>query len=166
MTTRTKLNITIYITSIIGFLNVFSKPLHIPEEIRWLLLIGIFVPIGFAFYLIKVQKREKAGASGTGKVVGNIATALPDKEFQARKQRLLFLTYFYFLCMVISPFAGRFLWPDEVLWRTRNPTGRMVYYVGTVVVFAGLGLYSLWFYRRFVKTHSPKGRDTRDTQRK
>jgi hypothetical protein len=46
-------------------LSVFSKPLHIPEAFQWVLIIGVFVPIGYTFYLIKVQKREKAQASGT-----------------------------------------------------------------------------------------------------
>ena len=73
MTTRTKLNITVYITSIMGLLNVFSKPLHIPESFQWALTIGIFVPIGLIFYFIKVSKREKAEASGTGTTVTNAA---------------------------------------------------------------------------------------------
>jgi hypothetical protein len=40
-------------------LNVFSKPLHIPEAFRWVLMVGVFIPLGFMFYLIKKQKQEK-----------------------------------------------------------------------------------------------------------
>lgn len=77
MTTRTKLAITIYITSIMGLLNVFSKPLHIPQPFRWVLTIGVFIPIGLMFYFIKVQKRERANASGTGETVTNAAAVRP-----------------------------------------------------------------------------------------
>jgi hypothetical protein len=90
VTTRTKLNITVYITCIMMLLNVFSKPLHIPEPFQWALIIGVFVPIGLTFYFIKVQKREKAEASGTGKTVGNSAAANPATEQQKKtKQHLL-----------------------------------------------------------------------------
>ena len=63
MTTRTKLNITINVMSVMMFLNVFSKPLRIPDAFQWILTIGVFVPITFMFYLIRVQKREKAAAN-------------------------------------------------------------------------------------------------------
>lgn len=61
---------------------------------------------------------------------------------------------FFFLLMVTSPFAGPLVYHNE--FARLNHTGRMVYYAGVVVCFGGLGLYALWFYRRFVKTHSPK----------
>lgn len=89
MTTRTKLNITVYITSIMMLLNVFSKPLHIPEAFQWVLTIGVFVPIGFLFYLIKVQKREKAAATGTGTTDTKAAAAgaaTIDSEIEQRKK--------------------------------------------------------------------------------
>ena len=74
-------------------LNVFSKPLHIPEAFQWVLIIGVFVPIGFLFYLIKVQKREKAEASGTGttdtKAAAGVATTDSVTEQRKKtKQRL------------------------------------------------------------------------------
>jgi hypothetical protein len=59
MTTRAKLYITSYTTSAMMLLNVFSKPLHIPEPFQWVLMVGIFIPLGFMFYLIKKQKQEK-----------------------------------------------------------------------------------------------------------
>jgi len=90
MTTRTKLNITIYITSIMMLLNVFSKPLRIPEPFKWALIIGVFGPIGLMFYFIKIQKREKAGASGTGETVASASTANPTTE-QKRIKRNLWL---------------------------------------------------------------------------
>src|SRR4051794_35530203 len=97
MTTRTQLNITVYITSIMMLLSVFSKPLHIPEAFQWVLIIGVFVPLAFTFYLIKVQKREKAEASGTGKTVTNAATASQatvdpaPEQGKKTKQRLLLM---------------------------------------------------------------------------
>lgn len=91
MTTRTKLSITIYITSIMGLLNVFSKPLHIPEPFKWGLIIGIFVPIGLMFYFIKVQKREKADASGTGETITSTSPVNPATEQQRRIKRNLWV---------------------------------------------------------------------------
>jgi hypothetical protein len=91
MTTRTKLSITIYITSIMMLLTVFSKPLHIPEPFKWALTIGVFVPIGLMFYFIKVQKREKADASGTGEIVTVASTANPGTEQQKKIKRNLWL---------------------------------------------------------------------------
>lgn len=59
MTTRTKLYITSYTTSGLMLLNVFSKPLHIPETFQWVLIIGVFVPLGLMFYFIRQQKAER-----------------------------------------------------------------------------------------------------------
>jgi len=72
-------------------LNVFSKPLHISEPFQWVLMIGVFIPIGLTFYFIKVQKREKAGASGTGETVTIAATADPATEQQKKTRRNLLL---------------------------------------------------------------------------
>jgi|SRR6516165_7899684 hypothetical protein len=58
MTTRTKLYITSYTTSALMLLNVFSKPLHIPEAFQWALIFGNFIPIGLMFYLINKRKFE------------------------------------------------------------------------------------------------------------
>lgn len=68
MTTRTKLSITTCVVSLLMFLNVFSKPLHIPQPLQWVLTIGTFLPIGLMFYFIKLQKRERqsGGAHQTG----------------------------------------------------------------------------------------------------
>jgi hypothetical protein len=41
-----------------SFLNVFSKPLHISDVFQWVLIIGLFIPLGFTFYFIKKQKQE------------------------------------------------------------------------------------------------------------
>ena len=42
-------------------LNVFYKPLHIPELFKWVLIIGVFIPLGLTFYFIKKQKQERQG---------------------------------------------------------------------------------------------------------
>jgi len=59
MTTRAQLYIASYTASAMMLLNVFSKPLHIPEPIQWVLILGVFIPLGWLFYLIKKDKREK-----------------------------------------------------------------------------------------------------------
>jgi hypothetical protein len=59
MSTRTKLYITSYTASAMMLLNVFSKPLHIPEAFQWVLIVGAFVPLGLMFYFIKQQKLER-----------------------------------------------------------------------------------------------------------
>src|SRR5579871_5222298 len=58
MTTRTKLNITSYTASAMLLLGVFSKPLHIPETFTWVLILGVFIPLGLLLSLIKQQKLE------------------------------------------------------------------------------------------------------------
>src|SRR5579862_8239562 len=60
MTTRTKLNITSFVASTMMFLNVFSKPLHIPQGIQWVLILGVFVPLALVFRYIKILKQEQA----------------------------------------------------------------------------------------------------------
>lgn len=87
MTTRAKLSVTVYITCIMMLLNVFSKPLHIPGPFQWALIIGVFIPIGLVFYFIKVQKREKAVASGTGETAANPATASSPAARQVTEQQ-------------------------------------------------------------------------------
>src|SRR5437660_73594 len=72
-------------------LNVFSKPLHIPEAFQWVLMIGVFAPIGFLFYLIKVQKRQKAQAASTGKTVIDPAIPNPATEQQKKTKRNLWI---------------------------------------------------------------------------
>jgi len=59
MTTRTKLYIASYTASIMMLLNVFSIPLHIPEVFQWVLIVGVFLPVGLTFYFIKKQKQER-----------------------------------------------------------------------------------------------------------
>jgi RNAse (barnase) inhibitor barstar len=68
-----------------------SKPLHIPEPFQWVLIIGVFVPIGLAFYFIKISKREKAEASGTGETLANPATTSTATEQQKKTKRNLWL---------------------------------------------------------------------------
>jgi uncharacterized membrane protein YeaQ/YmgE (transglycosylase-associated protein family) len=58
MTTRAKLNVTLCATSILMLLSVFSKPLGVPETFEWVLTLGLFIPLGLSFYLIKKQKQE------------------------------------------------------------------------------------------------------------
>jgi hypothetical protein len=72
-------------------LNVFSKPLHIPEPFQWGLIIGVFIPIGLTFYLIKVQKREKTAASGTVETVSNPAIINPETEQKKKTKRNLLI---------------------------------------------------------------------------
>ena len=59
MTTRVKLYIACYTACAMMLLNIFSKPLHIPDLLQWVLIIGVFIPLGWMFYLIKKQKQEK-----------------------------------------------------------------------------------------------------------
>lgn len=59
MTTRVKLYIASYTASTMMLLNVFSKPLHIPEAFQWGLIIGAFIPLGLVFYFTKRRKQEK-----------------------------------------------------------------------------------------------------------
>jgi hypothetical protein len=90
VTTHAKLNITVYVTSIIILLNVFSKPLHMPEPFQWVLIIGVFVPIGMTFYFIKVVKREKAQVAGEAVADATTANAALEQK-NATKKRLLLM---------------------------------------------------------------------------
>lgn len=59
MKTQTKLSIATLVVSAMMMLNVFSKPLHIPQSLQLLIVIGVFIPLAFMFHFIKQQKREK-----------------------------------------------------------------------------------------------------------
>jgi hypothetical protein len=95
MTTRTKLYITSYTASIMMLLNVFSKPLHIPEAFQWLLIIGVFIPLGFTFYYIKKQKQELREPSTA---VGTAAQLVTDRQRNAKRSLILM--------MVLGSIAG------------------------------------------------------------
>ena len=79
MTTRSKLMISSYTASIMMLLNVFSKPLHIPEPIQWVLIIGAFIPLGLMFYFIKKQKQEKLAPAASGQAAPQPAAESPKK---------------------------------------------------------------------------------------
>jgi hypothetical protein len=96
MTTRTKISITIYVWSTMMLLNVFSKPLHIPEAFDWVLLIGMFIPLGLTFYYIKRQKLEKQQPSGSADAA---AAQSVDATRQSVKKRLI-------LMMVLGVLVG------------------------------------------------------------
>ncbi len=87
MTTRTKLNITGYAASIMMLLNVFSKPLHIPETFQWVLIIGVFIPLGLLFYFIKQQKLEKQAQP----VPSDVGVSTATDPQQSAKRRLILL---------------------------------------------------------------------------
>jgi hypothetical protein len=86
MTTRTKLNISSSAASIMMLLNVFSKPLHIPETIQWVLLIGFSIPLGLMFYFIKKQKKEKLAPATSGN-----ARSQPPADSAKKKKNILLL---------------------------------------------------------------------------
>jgi len=85
MTTRTKLYITSYTVSAMILLNVFSKPLHIPEGFQWVLIIGVFIPLGLTFYFIKQQKLERQAQPASTEAAGRPVT----DPTQSTKQRFV-----------------------------------------------------------------------------
>ena len=87
MTTRTKLIITSYTASAMMLLNVFSKPLHIPEAFQWVLIIGVFVPLGLMFYFIKQQKLERQTQPTSAELAARPVT----DARQSTKRRLILL---------------------------------------------------------------------------
>ena len=95
MTTRTKLNITINVWSVMMLLNVFSKPIHIPEQFQWVLTIGVVIPLGLSFYFIKKQKQEKLKQPVSTEAA---ARAVADTKQSTRKRLILMMV----LCAVIG----------------------------------------------------------------
>jgi hypothetical protein len=88
MTTRTKLSITIYVLSAMMLLNVFSKPLHIPEPFQWVLIIGAFIPLGLTIYFIKRQKQEKLEPPASTEAA---VRAVADTRQSAKKRLILMM---------------------------------------------------------------------------
>jgi hypothetical protein len=88
MNTRTKLNLSSCTSSLMMFLIVFSKPLHIPDPIQWVLLLGVFIPLGLTFYFIKKQKQEKLATTGSIDATPQAAT---DSVKKARKRLILIM---------------------------------------------------------------------------
>ena len=87
MTTRTKLSITIYVWCAMTMLNVFSKPLHIPEAFQWVLIIGMFIPLGLTFYFIKRQRQEKLEPA----VIAPAAQPVDDARQKVKKRLILMM---------------------------------------------------------------------------
>ena len=83
MDTRTKLNIALWVVSVMSLLNVFSKPLHIPEVATGLLLLAVFIALGFAFHYIRKQKQEKLEQPAVQSVAAQSA-ADPQKAIRKR----------------------------------------------------------------------------------
>jgi len=79
MTTRTKAIIASYVSSIMLLLVVFSKPLHIPDLIQWILLLGVFIPLWLTFQFNKKLKQEKLAPVGS-------ADAAPQPSDDSRKK--------------------------------------------------------------------------------
>ena len=92
MPTRTKLHIALNTTCVMMLLNVFSKPLRIPETFQWVLIIGVFIPLGLSFYFIKKKIEKQSGSKET--------VNPPDlDQRQSTKRRLVFM-------MVLGVAAG------------------------------------------------------------
>src|SRR5260370_35349164 len=87
MTTRTKLYIAINTASMMGLLNVFSKPLHISETFQWVLILGMFIPLGLTFYFIKKQKQERQVQT----VAAGAAAPPATDEKQKAKRRMIWI---------------------------------------------------------------------------
>jgi len=96
MNTRTKLLVVNYIAGAMMLLIVFAKPLHIPKSLGWALTIGIFVPLGLAFYYIKRQKQE--GLEQTSSSAGAAAAPAATEARQSTKKRLMLLGSAVGLC--------------------------------------------------------------------
>ncbi len=99
MTTRIKLIITSYTTSAMMLANVFSKPLHIPEAFQWVLIIGVFTPLGLMFHFIKQQKLEKQAQTASPEAAGR---PVADTR-QSTRRRLILLTVLGSVIGLCSP---------------------------------------------------------------
>jgi hypothetical protein len=100
MTTRSKLNITIWTTSMMMLLNVFSKPLHISEAFQWVLIVGVFIPLGLTFYFIKKQKQERREQP----VMADAAARPAVERQQSAKRRLILMMVLGSIVGLCSPF--------------------------------------------------------------
>ena len=59
MTTQFKLQVSICALFIVSMLDLFSKPLHVPETVKWVLPLAIFILLGIILYWAKAQKQER-----------------------------------------------------------------------------------------------------------
>lgn len=87
MKTHAKLRISAFTIIIIALLNVFSKPLHIPEPFQWVLIIGVFIPLSFVFRLTKKLKLERVAMAGSAH-----APERAREDFQKKARRGLLLS--------------------------------------------------------------------------
>ena len=60
MSTRRKFQIASFTASVMMLLNVFSRPLGIPEAAQWVLIIGVFVPLGLLIVYSRRLRSERA----------------------------------------------------------------------------------------------------------
>ncbi len=63
MTTRTKLTLASYTGTAMILLVVFSNPLHIPEVVQWVLIVGVFIAAGLMLLFLKQHKLASQAAS-------------------------------------------------------------------------------------------------------
>jgi hypothetical protein len=70
-------------------LSVFSKPLHIPGAVQWVLLVGLFIPLGFMFHFIKQQKLERQGQPASAEAAA--ARPVADERQSARRRLILMM---------------------------------------------------------------------------
>jgi hypothetical protein len=88
MSTRTKLQIASYTASAMILLNVFSKPLGITEAFQWVLIIGVFIPLGFLFYFVRQQKLERQAQPASAE---NALPLVVDGRQNARRRLILMM---------------------------------------------------------------------------
>jgi hypothetical protein len=79
---------------------VFSKRLEIPEPFQWILLLGVFIPLGLTFYFIKKQKQEKLAPADSTDATPQ-AAAEPVKKARRRLILIMVIGVVIGLC---SPF--------------------------------------------------------------
>ena len=100
MTTRAKLNLSSCTASTMLLLNVFSKRLEIPEPFQWILLLGVFIPLGLTFYFIKKQKQEKLASAGSTDATPQTAS----ESVKKARNRLILIMVIGVVVGLCSPF--------------------------------------------------------------
>jgi cytochrome c biogenesis protein CcdA len=89
MTTANKLLIASLTTSTLLTVYMFSKFLHIPEESRWVAIVGAILSAAFGLHFRGVQRREKAEAARIKATASSVTITSPtaiDHEVEQRKR--------------------------------------------------------------------------------
>jgi len=127
MKTKTKLTTACIVAGAMMWLNILSHPLGISEGVQWVLILGVFIPLGLIFVYNKRLKKEKTEAVAAGTLP---ASKIVDHQNKGRKRLIVI-----WICLV--PFALSFpFWLPSISGISLGRVGDFMVSIASIAMFS------------------------------